>query len=424
MKKYHAYIPLICIMICAVLSLAIWGKRNDFHIALRETSDSEHESVGNFDEIKDLKYTLGVGTYNQDWIIKGNGKNLTTTYTMEPDQSVYLSHRKYNFKYYRSIRPILNEAYFDKKDVKTAKESGYSTDENYNMVKVQKADFIFEVYDADKNRIPITTFQIETKNKEKELDFSYTLPDAPEQKVWLGGEGQYYNDFTDLNEEPMILNDMEFIAIGVGSFDFKPSEVNFSKPVGGIYRIENGKVKQIVKMDMDQDMLYTACLGKDKLYAIVQKKGTVYLDQYDIDGKLLHEMKLNIEPNLNEAEITVKDDRVFASVVVATDTMNRTTSVVTIQNMDVETFRYDAGNYNYKYKYKDGKLIILSKQSNTINLRVLDKDKKLFDSDFYGDYQDDQKITLDSRYYSSEYVNPIYRLLNTEQREIGIIDVE
>lgn len=434
MKKYSMYALVFCILLSGIFSLAIWSKRNDFSLGLRVTSDYENTTVGDPNEIKDLEYELTITDGNkQFWIISGQGETMTTEYQRDNYSSRIArntSKDDLNHYYRFLINPVMNESYIDPDNVRKASSEGYTTEGfDYSIADVTKVDYECELRDFDENKIDSFTFQVDAKNPEEPLEMNFDIQgyDGSDIEIYDGLRSTRKKTFTNMNKSDTseLQNDKySFFYISPAGFNFNTKNVKFSKPIGGIYRIDHQKnVKQIVEADLDQTLIYKVALLEDKLYAIIENKGSLYIQQYDENGNILKQQKLGIEEELAEAEINFYEGNILLHTSLVDDILNKRTTIINFDNFRIEkTFDYMDKGSESMYKYKDGKLTIVSSDYSNLYIRVIQEEKTLYDSEFFGDYQDDQKITMSAGNTINQGVSSsaIHWLLYSNQRNIHV----
>lgn len=434
MKKYSIYALVFCILLGGIFSLAIWSKRIDFSLGLRKSTDYEHTSVGDPNEIKDLEYQLTISDYNRYWTINGRGEKMNTTYH-KGDYYSLKNHLKKKAidsdKYYNfTIEPVMNEKYIDSSKVEKASKMGYTFSEDFDpdVTEVKKVDYEFKIKDIDGNEILSNSFRVDVKNPRESLRIMYGNHNSIDELFRVSdGENRIYMKSYSQNSnstEDLMTKTYSYFYIGTGAFSFNTKDIKFSKPIGGIYRIDQQKaVKQIVSVDLDENILYTMVIYNDQIYAVMRKKENLYLQKYDKDGTLLKEQKLDIEADLAKATINFSNGNLLVSTVTTNDTLNEKTRILNTDTLNMrEKYNYPLKNFEALYKYRDGKLTVVSGDSSNVYVRVFSKDKTLYDSEFFGDYQDDEKIVISdgSSHSGNPNFNPLYRLLYIDKRGIYV----
>ena len=433
MKKYSIYALIFCFLFSGIFSLIIWSTRNDFSLGLRETTDYENTSVGDRNEIKDLEYQLTINDNNQYWLINGHGEEMTTTYHKgNVKSSIILSEQKRHDMYYSyTIKPVMNKKYIDQEKVKSSSQLGYnySNSHNFDVTEVMNVDFEFIIQDIAGTKIESSSFKLKGKNSKEPLKISYGYNDFGDKffNVMDGDQTtnrKSYQGIFSFDTENLQADKYSYFYIGAGAFTFNTQNVKFSKPVGGIYRIDSQKkVKQIVSVDLDETTLYTMAIYKNQLYVIMRKKDVLYLQKYDQEGTLLKEQRLDIKANLSYAKIEINNDVLLIHTREADDELTNKTFVLNMNDISIKKiFNYPVKADESLYKYKDGKLTIVSSDDRNLYIRVIQEDKTLYDSEFFGDYLDDEKIITPDRspYNNSTYYNSLYKLLNLNHRSIDV----
>lgn len=410
MKKYMMYLLPALLLAIPLSSAVVWTQRNNMHMGLRETKDNEFAALGDADAIKNLSYRFTVTDSVNIWRIDGKGNQLKAVYDPQGKTAqfgVYDSEESYQ------LQPVFEDSM---KMNSFIDRTVSDVDSRWHMIGGVEAityRLLHEKKQFDEK--PDDTgisFRILSVLDERPLNISYdfTEPQATLQcdmQNDTGGDPYMNARMMGMYEEGcyMIPDKYGFFNINPMQFSIDFSLVNIEKNPGGIYKMEHGVVKKIVSLPLgSQDILRMT--STDKLLAVLTLEHTneLYIHTFDHSGKELGNKKLPVK--LEDAtELLLqfgKDQQLLAGYhqmfekgihVHVLEQRNQG-----LQQKDEITIPTElAESTDQKIlQYEDGILYYLQAIYNNegqIYIGAANKDKILYSSEVYGEYQEDEQLT-------------------------------
>lgn len=374
MKKYMMYLLPALLLAIPLSSAVVWTQRNNMHMGLRETKDNEFAALGDADAIKNLSYRFTVTDSVNIWQIDGKGNQLKAVYDPQGKTAqfgVYDSEESYQ------LQPVFEDSM---KMNSFIDRTVSDVDSRWHMI----------------GSVEAITYRLlhEKKQFDEKPDDTGGDPYMNARMMGMYEEGRY-----------MIPDKYGFFNINPMQFSIDFSLVNIEKNPGGIYKMEHGVVKKIVSLPLgSQDILRMT--STDKLLAVLTLEHTneLYIHTFDHSGKELGNKKLPVK--LEDAtELLLqfgKDQQLLAGYhqmfekgihVHVLEQRNQG-----LQQKDEITIPTElAESTDQKIlQYEDGILYYLQAIYNNegqIYIGAANKDKVLYSSEVYGEYQEDEQLT-------------------------------
>ena len=465
MKKYTGYLPIGMLCLIILFSQLICMRRNDFHVEL-STIAQEGKRIGDPKAIKDLNYSFYIadtnlggysGEGNNAWRIDAQGDSFKLSYdpegynqrqrTYEDDAEAFCS---------VNVSPKYDEKTMPMSEEKKQMDAVFDSDEAVayeNKIDRLAYEIVIRRHHVEGDALLSDgeeykqLFTVKTKNGKRDLTVTYNQES-------VGGEEHFYvypqpsignaddkygnlKNYGFLNAPIVKLGEESFTAIGALQFQVNFNEVEFDKDPTGIYRIEeNGRVTQIVPMDVKKETVLYMEAFQGNLLAVVEKNGYLYGRAYSSKGVLLDEFPFSF--NLQETNrimlLPEKEHILFVQeAVYAQENRN-----LLIYGMEQERFKLIdqmtlnggnitdiSGNYaNTLLHYKKDTevlYIVINDDGKSLYVVAQTNKKLLYSSSLLGDYTDDSKLALPDTIQiasGNAYENIMSYVLNTQKRTI------
>lgn len=467
MKKYMGYLPLCILGMIIVFSLLVYSRRNDYVVGLSTVAAQENKSVGDPNAIRDLTYSFYIMDDNQQfdnfntmhniWRVDAVGDTFTTTY----DPAGYMEYAKKNAEkqmVYMDIRARYDAKTMNTGDMKKECMT-YNDGKPYctysDKVDHLTYDMIISLSNGYGNSKTFPEYKkstlMRTKNGKKDIEINYMLDEnRTEEDIYLystfggGNADDIYGNLKGNGEQTLYdvkIKEDFYVSVRALDFDANLSNAKLDKDPTGIYRVDpQGRVTQIVQKDVQKGTLISMCAFKNRLAVIEEEGGRLYGRLYSTEGKLLDEVRLEMDlDQISNTMVTTDRETLMFQLAslyesekytvvlydVKDDAFQKLDRIVT----DLHKGSSMYGNYslNFVMQYDRRKQVLYSIQMwNDSDLYVTAQTNKkiLYDSFLYGDYSDDKQLALaETLSTSGSYQNFVSFLLNTQKRKLSYLIV-
>lgn len=422
MKKYVMYVPILLLILCSIISISVFSKRNDF--TYRWVSRNEDTPNENLDAIEDLKYHFTVYENTQYWDMKGVGNTFYSTYK----RGYLFDNEQHKFQIY--LKTIPNE------ETKKIMQQQGPVEEG-RLASTSSVNY--EMYINDKgNKKLVHKTSVKVKNSLDcfQIRESYMYGDRQYDAVFTSQDNNVY--FDDINPSTEMIghvapNGNTYFYISPRMYNINKSKVEFSSDPTGIYMMNKQKqIKRIHAFDMKREDILDMILYKDKLALIVLKNNTLFLSLYDNDGKLLDEIKLKEKiDDWKVVKLHLAGDKLVSDVLkhagVHEELKVFEIQDKTLKQIDSFVYRQTSNDIIKSFKYENQRLYILSKklgdwinQEGSICLEILEKDKVLYDGLLQGSFLEDK--VFDNSGYNGDQRS--YANMNNTIRQVVFLDFD
>lgn len=432
MKKYSIYMLPLSLCLLVAMMLGFGSQKNHQSLGLRTTKDMESAVLGDVNVIKTLRYRFYISDDKTSWKVQGKGNTMTLSYEAKPYRQLSakasLMKDQMGIDYHKAMR--LQAVYKENMEQALRKKASGTNEEEvgtYPYVTLQLVNYKGNVM-KDKQGKP-WQFQVKAKKKDGLLLEYYRDANSLNvrtSKRYTKCDTLAYKKYG----ESSYMDEEGYFFIGPQELDdLNAEEVSFQQNPGGIYHYTKDYVEKLADIPYGEEDIISMTRSERYLSVLLRKEKQLVLRQYTVQGKVLDEAIIDTDFNSLADVYAVYDSQGHLICIKSPlyDFQNTFTAYVYDMEKDKLKLMHtgqavveQTSNLYEKAQLAYDKGIVYSLQlcKNKLRIAAADKEKIRYQSEVYGDFQDDEALPALEEPKQNAYALLVWQLLSNDHRRI------